>query len=283
MQELLLERARTALRVGLGYLGLDRQVRTLSGGEAQRIQLATALGGALTASLYVLDEPSIGLHARDVGRLLGSSAGSAIAATRSSWSSTRPRSSARRTISSTSAPARAVAAGESSPRATVAEVAAHAQSPTGRALRGELGFEPRKRRRARGALRIVGATERNLKDVTVDVPLGQLVAVTGVSGAGKSTLIRSVLVGGLRGDPERGACARIEGAGAIGEVVVVEPTPPRRSLRSNPGHRVEGVRGHPPPVRRDARGARARRRTGAGSRSTSRAGAARSAKGPARP
>jgi excinuclease ABC subunit A len=81
--------------------------------------------------------------------------------------------------------------------------------------------------------------------VTVAIPLGQLVAVTGVSGAGKSTLVRSVLVGGLRGDPERGACGRIEGAGAIREVVLVEPTPPGRSLRSNPAtvsKAFEGIR-----------------------------------------
>jgi excinuclease ABC subunit A len=85
-----------------------------------------------------------------------------------------------------------------------------------------------------GRLRIVGATAQNLQNVTVDIPLGQLVAVTGVSGAGKSTLVRSVLVGGLRGDVERGECVRIEGAGGVTDVVVVEPTPPGRSLRSNP-------------------------------------------------
>ncbi|HVH05290.1 MAG TPA: excinuclease ABC subunit UvrA, partial [Myxococcota bacterium] len=243
--DLLLERARTALRVGLGYLGLDRQVRTLSGGEAQRIQLATALGGALTASLYVLDEPSIGLHARDVARLLD-----VLRGIRDRGNTVVVVEHAPEIVGSADhlidlGPGAGRRGGRIVVEGSVAEVAAHPTSATGRALRGELGFEPRKRRRARGSLRIVGASERNLKDVTVHVPLGQLVAVTGVSGAGKSTLVRSVLVGGLRGDPERGACTRIEGGGAVREVVLVEPTPPGRSLRSNPAtvsKAFEGIR-----------------------------------------
>jgi excinuclease ABC subunit A len=99
-------------------------------------------------------------------------------------------------------------------------------------LRGELARRPRPRRRASGSLRVVGARAHNLKHVTVDVPLGQLVCVTGVSGAGKSSLVRSVLVGHLRGDPERGPAERVEGA--VAGVVVVDGSPLARSSRSNP-------------------------------------------------
>jgi excinuclease ABC subunit A len=119
---------------------------------------------------------------------------------------------------------------------TVAELRAHPTSLTGRALRGEFRAGRAARRGpAQAALRIVGARANNLKDATVELPLGRLVAVTGVSGAGKSTLVRSVLVGQLRREPERGACDRIEGAERVREVVVVDAAPPARSPRSNPG------------------------------------------------
>jgi len=242
---LLLERVRTALRVGLGYLGLDRQVRTLSGGEAQRIQLATALGGALTASLYVLDEPSIGLHARDVARLLGVMRGIRDRGNTVVVVEHAPEIVAAADHLIDLGPGAGRHGGRVVAEGSVAEVSAQPDSLTGRALRGELGFAPRARRRRRGALRVVGARERNLRDLSVEIPLGQLVVVTGVSGAGKSTLVRSVLVGGLRGEPERGTCERIEGREAIREVVVVEPTPPGRSLRSNPAtvsKAFEGIR-----------------------------------------
>ena len=117
---------------------------------------------------------------------------------------------------------------------SVAEITRSPESITGRALRGELVAAPRQRRVARGSLCVRGARERNLADFDVSFPLGQLVGVSGVSGAGKSTLVRTVLVGGLRGEPERGACRAIEGAAAVDDVVVVEPSPPGRSLRSNP-------------------------------------------------
>jgi len=241
----LLERTRTALRVGLGYLGLDRQVRTLSGGEAQRIQLATALGGALTASLYVLDEPSIGLHARDVARLL-----EVLRGIRERGNTVVVVEHAPEIVAAADhlidlGPGSGRQGGNVVVEGSVEAVRAHPGSLTGRALRGELAFEPRKRRRRRGALRVVGARERNLRGISVELPLGQLVVVTGVSGAGKSTLVRSVLVGNLRGEPERGACDRIEGREAVGEVVLVEPTPPGRSLRSNPAtvsKAFEGIR-----------------------------------------
>jgi len=227
-------RVDTAVEVGLDYLALSRPTRTLSGGEAQRIQLATALGGALTASLYVLDEPSIGLHPRDVGRLLR-----VLSAIREHGNTVVVVEHAPGIVAAADhvidlGPGAGRLGGRLVAEGTVADVRACVASRTGQALRGGVRAAPRPPRKARGRLRIVGAREHNLCDVTVDVPLGQLVAVTGVSGAGKSTLVQRVLVGGLRGDPERGACRRIEGAARVDEVVVVDQSPPARSSRSNP-------------------------------------------------
>ena len=227
-------RTETALRVGLDYLALDRPLRSLSGGEAQRIQLATALGGALTASLYVLDEPSIGLHARDVARLLEVLRGIRDAGNTVVVVEHAPEIVAAADHLIDLGPGAGREGGMVVVEGPVAAVRAHETSVTGRALRGELGVRPRPRRMDVGRIRVVGARAQNLKNVTVEIPLGQLVTVTGVSGAGKTTLVRSVLVGGLRGEPERGACDRIEGAESVTDVVVVEPTPPGRSLRSNP-------------------------------------------------
>jgi excinuclease ABC subunit A len=243
--EALRTRVRTAREVGLGYLSLDRQMRTLSGGESQRIQLATALGGGLTAALYVLDEPSIGLHARDVARLLDvlhriRDRGNTLVVVEHA---TEVVAAADHVIDL--GPGAGRRGGQLVVEGSVDEVRRHPVSLTGKALRGELGAAPRARRPRRGELRIEGAREHNLKDVTVSLPLGQLVAVTGVSGAGKSTLVRSVLVGGLTGAPERGACRAIRGAESVRQVVVVDPTPPARSSRSNPAtvsKAFEGIR-----------------------------------------
>ncbi|MCP5066151.1 MAG: excinuclease ABC subunit UvrA, partial [bacterium] len=231
---LLEARVGTALEVGLGYLSLARQMRTLSGGEAQRIQLATALGGGLTSALYVLDEPSVGLHPRDVGRLL-----SVLRSIRDQGNTLVIVEHAPEIVWAADhlvdlGPGAGRDGGQVVAEGTPREVAARSDSPTGRLLAGQLKLERRWRPEASGELRIEGACAQNLKDVDVRVPLGQLVVVTGVSGAGKSTLIRSVLVGQLRRDSERGACERIVGADRISEVVVVEPTPPRRTARSNP-------------------------------------------------
>jgi excinuclease ABC subunit A len=227
-------RVATAQRVGLGYLSLDRQLRTLSGGEAQRIQLAAALGGTLTASLYVLDEPSVGLHARDVARLLD-----VLRSIREQGNTVLIVEHAPEIIAAADhvvdlGPGAGRLGGRLVVEGSVAEVRAHPDSLTGRVLRGEFARRPRPRRRASGRLRIVGASANNLKDVTVDVPLGQLVCVTGVSGAGKSSLIRSVLVGELTADPDRGACTRIDGREAIDGVVLMNGAPLARSPRSNP-------------------------------------------------
>ena len=228
-------RVATAIAVGLDYVSLARPMRTLSGGEAQRIQLAAALGGTLTASLYVLDEPSIGLHARDARRLVET-----LRAIRDQGNTVVVVEHDPEIVGAADhvidlGPGGGRRGGRLVAEGSVAELREQRDSLTGQALRGELGFRSRRARRtARGRLRVVGATENNLSELTVELPLGQLVVVSGVSGAGKSTLVRSVLVGGLRREPERGACRRIEGAEAIGEVVVVDPTPPARSSRSNP-------------------------------------------------
>jgi excinuclease ABC subunit A len=234
LHQALTSRVRTANRVGLSYLSLDRQVRTLSGGEAQRIQLAQALGGVLTAALYVLDEPSVGLHPRDVSRLL-----EVLYAVRDQGNTVVVVEHAPEIVAAADhlidlGPGAGRQGGTLVAEGGVEEIRCNPASVTGRALTGEL--RPRRRRRPASGrfLRIRGARSNNLRDVSVEIPLDQLVVVTGVSGAGKSSLVRSVLVGQLRGDPDRGECQGIDGAEQIGDVVLVDPTPPSRSLRSNP-------------------------------------------------
>jgi excinuclease ABC subunit A len=232
--EELVGRVATANAVGLDYVTLDRPTRTLSGGEAQRIQLAAALGGTLTASLYVLDEPSIGLHARDARRLVGT-----LCRIRDQGNTVVVVEHDPEIVGAADhvidlGPGGGRGGGRLVAEGSVEAVRAHPDSLTGRALRGELRRSRREPRPARGELRVVGARANNLRDLSVRFPLGQLVAVSGVSGAGKSTLVRSVLVGGLLRSPERGACRRIEGAEGLGEVILVDPTPPARSPRSNP-------------------------------------------------
>ncbi|HZO09198.1 MAG TPA: excinuclease ABC subunit UvrA, partial [Myxococcota bacterium] len=227
-------RVATANAVGLGYLTLDRATRTLSGGEAQRIQLAAALGGTLTSSLYVLDEPSVGLHAQDSRRLVETlrrirDQGNTVVVVEHD-----PEIVAAADHLIDLGPGGGRQGGRLVAEGSVDELRAHPDSATGRALRGELRGAPHAPRPASGRLRVVGARAHNLRDLCVEIPLGQLVVVTGVSGAGKSTLVRSVLVGGLRGDPDRGHCERIEGREAIREVVLVDAAPPARSPRSNP-------------------------------------------------
>ncbi len=232
---LLRARVATVAEVGLGYLGLDRQVRTLSGGEAQRIQLGSALGGTLTSALYVLDEPSVGLHPRDVDRLLG-----VLRSIRDLGNTVVVVEHAPEIVAAADhvielGPGAGRSGGRIVVEGPIEAVRAHPEAATGRALRGELdGPLPRAPRKARGHLRVVGARANNLRDVDVELPLGQLVVFTGVSGAGKSTLVDRVLVGQLQGDPDRGECTRIEGAERVSEVVVVDQTPPSRSPRSNP-------------------------------------------------
>jgi excinuclease ABC subunit A len=209
-------------------------MRTLSGGEAQRIQLSTALGGNLTASLYVLDEPSIGLHARDVGRLIG-----ILRRIRDQGNTVVVVEHALEVVAAADhvidmGPGAGRLGGEVVAEGPLSEIRAHASSQTGAALRGEVLPRSRVPRQPQGWVRIRGASENNLREVDVDLPLGQLVVFSGVSGAGKSTLVGSVLVGNLLRESERGACRSIEGGEHLTEVVRVESSPPARSPRSNP-------------------------------------------------
>ncbi len=233
-------RARVAscVAVGLDYMTLDRPMRTLAGGEAQRIQIATALGGTLTASLYVLDEPSVGLHARDAARLVDvlqkiRDQGNTVVVVEHD-----PEIAKAADHIIELGPGAGRHGGEVVAEGPIAAILDCERSQTARALRGEWKLARaaaiRPARKARGWLKIVGARANNLRNLSVEIPLGQLVAVTGVSGAGKSSLIRSVLVGQLRGEPDRGACDAIEGADRIDEVVVLDSQPSARRARSNP-------------------------------------------------
>ena len=260
--ELLQARLDTCLGVGLGYMPLDRQLRTLSGGEAQRIQLATALGGSLTSVLYVLDEPSVGLHARDMEQLL-----SVMRRIRDQGNTVVVVEHAIEIVGAADhvidlGPGAGRAGGELIVEGSVADVAKHPVSWTARALRGEYSLQSKPC--GAGAvvdgprIKVTSARENNLSGFDVSFPLGGLVAVTGVSGAGKSTLVHSILVGHLvralpdspsteadrrRFDP--GACGGIEGAEHLDAVVVVEQTAVSRSVRSNPAtvsKAFEGIR-----------------------------------------
>jgi excinuclease ABC subunit A len=243
--DLLLAELRARLRflvdVGVGYLSLARQSRTLSGGEAQRVGLATALGSALASTLYVLDEPSIGLHARDAARLRGvlarlGQAGNAVVVVDHDPSLL---AGADHVIELGPGPgAQGGTVVYQGPVAGLTDVAA---SPTGAFLRGQLDVGRGRQQRAPDParrLRVVGARANNLRALTVDVPLHRFVCVTGVSGSGKSSLIEEVLYRNLRralgqGESEPGACERIEGSEGVRQVVMVDQAPLGASSRVN--------------------------------------------------
>ena len=231
-------RVATACAVGLGYMSLDRPLRTLSGGEAQRIQLAAALGGGLTASLYVLDEPSVGLHPCDLDRLVD-----VLQAIRDRGNTVVVVEHAPEVLAAADyvidlGPGAGRHGGNIVAQGTLEEIRSCPDSSTGALLRGEFSpSEPLRSTPGSNSLGIRGARGHNLVGLDVDVPLDCLVVVTGVSGAGKSTLIRSVLAEGLApGSGGRDAVAdfdEIQGAEQIQQVVVVDQTPAVRSPRSN--------------------------------------------------
>ncbi len=238
------ERLRFLNEVGLEYLTLDRLSSTLSGGEAQRIQLASSLGSRLVGSLYVLDEPSIGLHSRDTVRLIRilhglRDLGNTILVVEHDAEIMK---SADRILDL--GPGAGESGGKVVATGTMDQLMRQHASLTGRYLAGELRIQVPPVRRPAGPqqLRLLGASAHNLKNLDVIFPMGALVAVTGVSGSGKSTLVHDVLYRALAaakgqsngaGAPE-GVLNRIEGAQHVREVVLVDQSPIGRTPRSNP-------------------------------------------------
>ncbi len=235
------DRLHFMVEVGVGYLTLDRGSATLSGGEAQRIRLATQVGSGLVGVCYVLDEPTIGLHQRDNQRLLDTlirlrDAGNTVIVVEHDEQTIRL---ADHVIDM--GPGAGVHGGEIVARGSLAEVLATPQSLTASYLKGELEVAPQRPRRRMGrkAVEIQGARAHNLRNVTVRIPLGGIVCVTGVSGSGKSTLVRDVLYKALARKVNRalgkpGPHDKIVGAGAIDRIIEIDQTPIGRTPRSNP-------------------------------------------------
>jgi excinuclease ABC subunit A len=234
-------RLRFLCEVGVDYLTLDRQSRTLSGGEVQRINLTTALGTSLVNTLFVLDEPSIGLHPRDMGRIIQvmrrlRDAGNSLVVV---------EHDAQIMVQADRLIDMGPGAGEHGGRIVVAgspqAVAADPHSLTGAWLSGRkrLAPVPAPAQAAAGTLRLEGATEHNLKGIDVEIPLGRLVCLTGVSGSGKSTLVQDVLYPALRKAHGKaaetpGAHRALIGAENVSEAVMIDQTPIGRTTRSNP-------------------------------------------------
>ncbi|MCU1678972.1 MAG: excinuclease subunit, partial [Frankiales bacterium] len=230
------------LDVGLDYLSLDRAAATLAGGEAQRIRLATQIGSGLVGVLYVLDEPSIGLHQRDNRRLIDT-----LVRLRDLGNTLIVVEHDEDTIKAADwivdiGPGAGEHGGEVVVSGTLAELLASERSVTGAYLSGRRTIEVPKKRRPRTpgrAITIAGAKEHNLRDVTVDVPLGCFVAVTGVSGSGKSTLVNDILYAVLANKLNRaritpGRHTRVSGLDDLDKVVGVDQSPIGRTPRSNP-------------------------------------------------
>ena len=249
--DMLLGEIRTRLaylnQVGLGYLTLDRQSRTLSGGEVQRINLTTALGTSLVNTLFVLDEPSIGLHPRDMGRVIGvmhklRDAGNSLVVVEHD---PQVMLAADRLLDI--GPGPGSRGGEIVAFDTPGRLMGSKTSVTGRYLAGELHASEKRIVKAPAPksphIRIRGASEHNLKNVDADFPLDRLVCVTGVSGSGKSTLVQDVLYAALRkalGQPTEapGKHDSLYGVDQISDVVMVDQSSIGRTTRSNPASYV---------------------------------------------
>lgn len=229
------------LNVGLAYLTLDREAATLSGGEAQRIRLATQIGSGLTGVLYILDEPSIGLHQRDNSRLLKT-----LKELRDLDNTVIVVEHDEETMLEADyiidiGPGAGKHGGEVIAEGTPAEILKNAKSLTGAYLSGREVIETPARRRAGNGktLSIMGATEHNLKNVDVKIPLGKLVSISGVSGSGKSTLLTDILSKALSkyffsAKEEPGKHEKILGLDSIDKVINIDQSPIGRTPRSNP-------------------------------------------------
>jgi excinuclease ABC subunit A len=235
--------------VGLEYLTLDRLASTLSGGEAQRIQLATSLGSRLVGALYVLDEPSIGLHTRDTARLIHileelRDLGNTIIVVEHDAEVLR---AADHLLDL--GPGAGEFGGRLLAEGVLAEIEANPNSLTGRYLSGQISIPVPTRRRTPGREKLVlkGAEANNLHGLNVEIPLGMLVAITGVSGSGKSTLVHQVLyralgraMGQTDGADPTGLFKSLTGAERLNDVVLVDQTPIGRTPRSNPITYIKG-------------------------------------------
>jgi excinuclease ABC subunit A len=237
------------VEVGLGYLALDRQSRTLSGGEVQRINLTTALGTSLVNTLFVLDEPSVGLHARDMDRVVGvlrrlRDAGNSLLVVEHD-----PQVIEAADLVLDMGPGPGAAGGRITARGTPAALAAGSGSLTGEYLAGrrrvseDLSGKGHPPDAETSWLELLGASAHNLQDLDVRIPLQRLVCITGVSGSGKSTLVEDVLYPALlklKGEPTEAAGPHrlLRGHEHVNEVVLVDQAPLGRTTRSNPASYV---------------------------------------------
>jgi excinuclease ABC subunit A len=234
------------VQVGLGYLSLDRSSRTISGGEAQRIRLATQMGSSLTGVLYVLDEPSMGLHPRDCNKLLQSLSGirdrgNTVIVVEHDEDTIRWADNV-----VDMGPGAGSKGGWVTATGSPADVQKHEKSLTGKYLSGELNIPvPKSRRTPTGFIEVTGAHEHNLKGIDINVPLGVFACVTGVSGSGKSTFVFDILYRALKDlldgqGPSNGPAdpaeryRSIKGAEKVDKVICVEQRPLGRTPRSNP-------------------------------------------------
>ena len=231
------------LNVGLNYLTLDRTAPTLSGGESQRIRLAGQIGAGLVGVLYILDEPSIGLHSRDNDRLIDTlhnlrDLGNTVIVVEHDEETMRASDHV-----VDFGPGPGVHGGQVVVEGSPEEVIKSKASVTGQFLAGTKKIEIPEQRRpvdSANAIRVIGASHNNLKDVTVEIPLGAFVCITGVSGSGKSSLVNDILVETLRerlnrgiGDP--GYFESIEGVENLDKMIAIDQSPIGRTPRSNPG------------------------------------------------
>ena len=234
------ERLRFLDNVGVGYLSMNRAAATLSGGEAQRIRLATQIGSSLVGVLYILDEPSIGLHQRDNNRLIATlerlrDLGNTVLVVEHDEGTIR---AADHLVDM--GPGAGEHGGHVVAEGTAEDVTQVAESLTGQFLAGTRRIEvPRRRRKPSGYVSIEGASENNLQKVDVKIPLGVLCCVTGVSGSGKSTLVNEVLYKAVanrlhRTRQKAGAHRRITGLDQLDKIISVDQSPIGRTPRSNP-------------------------------------------------